>query len=98
MVHACGQQRLRAGVLHDLEIVRDEQVGKLLGRLQVHEQVHDLRLDRHVRRADNAGCERRYGKYRNPFGALGQVRDSPRTATIAPGEFAQWPRLAESGR
>ena len=41
-----------ADVLHDLEVVRDEQVGQPLGVLQILEQVDDLRLDRDVERAD----------------------------------------------
>src|SRR6266480_161027 len=38
-------------VLHDREIVSDEQVGEPAALLQVGEQVQHLRLDRHVERA-----------------------------------------------
>src|SRR5207302_787898 len=38
-------------VLHDLQIVRDEQVRQLALALQLDEQIDDLRLDRDVERA-----------------------------------------------
>ena len=51
-------------VLHDREVVGDEQVGEPKLALQVLQQVDDLRLDRHVERRDRlvedqqAGLER----------------------------------------
>ena len=39
-----------ADVLHHRQIVRDEQIGQLELVLQVHQQIDDLRLDRHVQR------------------------------------------------
>ena len=41
-----------ADVAHDREVVGDEQVGQPEVRLEVFEQVDDLRLDRHVERRD----------------------------------------------
>ena len=37
---------------HQPEIVRDEQVGQLQSLLEIHQQVDDLRLHRHVQRRD----------------------------------------------
>src|SRR6188768_1951954 len=37
-----------ADVLHQAEIVRDEQISELKARLQIQEQVHDLRLHRYI--------------------------------------------------
>ncbi len=37
-------------VAHDLQVVRDEQIGDAQLLLQVHQQVQHLRLDRHVER------------------------------------------------
>jgi hypothetical protein len=39
-------------VLHDRQVVRDEDVGEAEAGLQVAQQVDDLRLDRHVERRD----------------------------------------------
>jgi hypothetical protein len=41
-----------ADVLDDSEIVRDEQIRKVLFALQIHHQIDDLSLDRHVERRD----------------------------------------------
>ena len=41
-----------ADVLDDREVVRDEEIRQAELRLQVHEQVDDLRLHRHVQRRD----------------------------------------------
>ena len=59
-----GEERLLVGVFDDLaeihdgyavadvldhrQVVRDEQVGEALFALQIHHQIDDLRLDRHV--------------------------------------------------
>ena len=37
---------------HQPQIVRDEQIGQLQLLLQVHQQIDDLRLHRHVERRD----------------------------------------------
>ncbi|EAU65581.1 conserved hypothetical protein [Stigmatella aurantiaca DW4/3-1] len=42
----------RGDVLHDLQVMRDEEVGELQLPLQVHQEVDDLRLDGHVEGAD----------------------------------------------
>ena len=39
-------------VFHHGEVVRDEEISEAMLLLKVHEQVHDLRLDRNVERAD----------------------------------------------
>ena len=41
-----------ADVLYDGEIVRDKQIREVLFALQIHHQIDDLSLDRHVERRD----------------------------------------------
>jgi hypothetical protein len=41
-----------ADVAHEPQVVRDEEIGELQPCLQLHEQVHHLRLHRHVERRD----------------------------------------------
>jgi hypothetical protein len=69
-------------VLHDLQIVADEQVGELLGRLQILQQVDDLRLDRHVERADRLVAHEEAGPDRE------RARDADALA-LAAGELVR---------
>ena len=55
-------------VLDDAEIVRDEKVGEVELRAQVHEQVQDLRLDRHVERRDGFVADQHVGLHRERAG------------------------------
>ena len=55
-------------VLDDAEIVGDEKVGEVELRAQVHEQVQDLRLDRHVERCDRFVADQHVGLHRERAG------------------------------
>ena len=46
-----------ADVLHDPQVVRDEEIGKTALRLNVFQQVDDLRLDRDVECGDRLVCD-----------------------------------------
>ena len=56
----------RADLAHEPQIVRDEQVGQAEPLLQIEQQVHHLRLHRHVERRDRlvADDERRFERQR----------------------------------
>ena len=55
-------------VLDDAEIMADEQVGEVELVAQVHEQVEDLRLDRHVERRDGFVADQNLGLHRERAG------------------------------
>ena len=55
-------------VLHDREVVRDEQVGQPQRVLQILEQVEDLRLDRDVERRDRLVADQDLGLERQGAG------------------------------
>ena len=71
-----------ADVLDDREVVRDEEVGEAELRLQVHEQVDDLRLHRDVERRDGLVADDDPGLDRE------RARDAEALA-LAAGEFVR---------
>ena len=71
-----------ADVPHDSEVVTDEQIGQIQRRAQIHEQVEDLRLDRHVEGSHRLVADQK----------LGFDRQRPRDAdagTLSAGELVR---------
>ncbi len=77
-------------VAHHRQVVRDEQVGQAEALLQVLQQVHHLRLDRDVERADRLVADDEFRLYRE------RARDADALA-LAAGEFVREPLGMERG-
>ena len=71
-----------ADVLDDREVVRDEEIGQAELRLQIHEQVDDLRLHRHVERRDRLVAD-------DHLGLDGERARDPEALALSAGEFVR---------